>query len=210
MTATAYPLQWPDGWPRTPDDQRSSTSQFKTTFGRALYLLRYELQQLGAGNVVISSWLPLRRDGLPREDQARRNLPDPGVAVYFTRRRQQLAIARDAFTTVHDNLRSLGLAIEAMRALERHGGGQMLERSFAGFTALPPPRSCWEILGIGPDATAVCLGDPQLGADLIGAAFRRRAAICHPDREGGSTEAMAELNRARDDALALLQKGAGS
>lgn len=29
MSATAYPLQWPDGWPRTPANQRTAGYQFK-------------------------------------------------------------------------------------------------------------------------------------------------------------------------------------
>ena len=48
-------------------------------------------------------------------------------------------MAMDRFTSVAGNLRSLTLAIEAMRQLNRHGGGTMMERAFAGFVAIAPP-----------------------------------------------------------------------
>lgn len=31
----SYPLQWPDGWPKTPAKNRKRYSQFRTTFVRA-------------------------------------------------------------------------------------------------------------------------------------------------------------------------------
>jgi hypothetical protein len=87
-------------------------------------------------------------------------------------------------------MRSLVLAIEAIRSIERHGGSTMMERAFSGFTALPAPKSCWEILGLSPGATA----------QAIEAQFRAKAKTTHPDL-GGSDAAMAELIAARNDAL---------
>jgi hypothetical protein len=82
------------------------------------------------------------------------------------------------------------LAIEAIRSIERHGGQTMLERAFSGFTALPAPKSCWEILGLVPGASV----------QAIKAQFSAKAKIVHPDL-GGSDAAMAELIAARDEAL---------
>ncbi|CCJ07043.1 hypothetical protein [Methylocystis sp. SC2] len=189
----AYPLQWPKGWPHTPIERRRHNTHFQTTFDKARRDLLHELELLGAGGIVISSWLPLNRDGSPRSDQARRNIEDPGVAVYFTRKEKQMVMARDAFLTVHDNLRSIGLAIAALRALERHGGGALLERAFHGFAALPPPvreKPWWEVLSIPRESEEF----------MIEAAYKHRAKAAHPD-SGGSDEAMAELNRARAEAL---------
>lgn len=101
-----------------------------------------------------------------------------------------MVMASDRFYTIEGNMRSIGLAIEAMRQLERHGGGAMMERAFSGFVALAPPKSCWEILGLKPGASEAS----------IGAAFREKAMQAHPDR-GGSHAAMAELNRAKEEAL---------
>jgi len=130
--AEAYPLAWPEGWLRTAPFKRSPNSRFNTTFDRARSELMNELRLLGAKNVVISSWLPLRRDGMPYADQARRSLTDPGVAVYFTFKGKQMVMARDAYTNVHDNLRSIGLGIAHLRGLERHGERRLRGRGRRG------------------------------------------------------------------------------
>lgn len=190
--AEAYPLFWPEGWPRTPDHRRKTHSQFQTTFDRARRDLTEELRKLGAKDVVVSSWLSLRRDGQPYSDQARRRLDDPGVAVYFTLRGRQMVMARDAYTSVHDNLRSIGLGISHLRGLERHGGGTMMERAFEGFAALPAPGTFdpWAVLGLRPGASP----------DDVEKKFRDLAMKHHPDK-GGSADDFHRLQRARKAAL---------
>jgi DnaJ-class molecular chaperone len=79
-----------------------------------------------------------------------------------------------------------------MRQLERHGGGAIMDRAFTGFVALPAPKSCWETLGVMEGASR----------DEINRAYRVKAKEAHPDN-GGSNNAMAELNKARDEALGL-------
>lgn len=199
---TAYPLSWPEGWPRTTN--RKAGHQFvntswdgpkrEVTFDRARTLLMKELERLGARGVVLSTNLPLRLDGQPYADAARRQMPDPGVAVYFTYKGRQMVMAQDAFQYIAANMRSLGLAIEAMRSLERHGGGTMMERAFTGFAALPAPKGHWERLGI----------KPTKDARLITDAFRLEAKKAHPDA-GGSEAAMQDLNAARDAAMRELE-----
>lgn len=185
----AYPLTWPSGWNRTPDHKRSISNKFNTTFERARGDLLNELRLLGAANIVISSWLPLRRDGLPYAEQARRRLDDPGVAVYFTLKKRQMCMARDAYVNVHDNLRSIGLGIAHLRGLERHGGGTMMERAFEGFAALPAPQAFdpWSVLGLRPGSSS----------DEIEAKFRDLAKRHHPDM-GGNVEEFHKIKRARD------------
>jgi hypothetical protein len=190
----SYPLHWPAGWARTALHKRKRTSLFKTTFVKAREELWRELNLLGARYVVVSSWLPVRADGHPYADAARRRIEDPGVAVYFQLNGRPMTMARDQYETVHDNLRSIGLAVQHLRGLERHGGGAMMERAFEGFAALPPPKDCWAILGVPRDASIA----------EIRAAYFERAAYTHPDR-GGDTNAMADLNWARDAAEAAAK-----
>jgi hypothetical protein len=130
--------------------------------------------------------------------------PDPGVALYFRRGGQLLVMACDRYGNRAANCRSIGIAVTAMRSLERHGGGALADRALSGFAALPPPADKlsaevdWrEVLGLDPDMPV----DEQ----VIERAFRARALSAHPDT-GGSHEAMAELNAARDLALNYLRK----
>lgn len=207
---TAYPLAWPDGWPRTPDAKRQdSKHRFRRTgrwnasqspfwtFAEARDALSEELDRMGARNVVLSTNFERRLDGLPR---ANGPLPaDRGVAVYFTLKSVPKVMACDMHVRAEENMRSITLALEAMRALERHGGGIMMDRAFQGFTALPQPgatRTWREILGFPPGATPDRAG--------IEHAYRTAAKKAHPDH-GGTDAAMAEVNRAREAALREIQ-----
>jgi len=201
--STAYPLAWPMGWKRT--DFRRSTTAFKNnTFSRARDHLGHELELLGATDIILSTNVPLRFDGQPRGDY-RDYLTDPGVAVYFMLRKRPMVLARDAYDRVSDNLRSLGLAIEHLRGLERHGGAVMVERAFTGFAALPAPMAmgptCWQILGIDPDSTWNEGDTVEIKTLVIEGVFREKAKQLHPDLQGGDTSKMAQLNAARDEAL---------
>jgi hypothetical protein len=190
----AYPLQWPQGWPRTTPYARDNDHRFRSksgrlTVGRARDQLVDELRLLGAKDIVVSSNVPTRPDGLLYGDQ--RYVDDPGIAVYFTFKKKKLVMARDGFVSIAGNLRSLGLAIEGLRQLERHGGSLMLERAFEGFLAITPPdwKKPWrEVFGIKPDWT----GD-------ITQLYRTKARTQHPDA-GGSDTLMAELNVAYEEA----------
>ena len=136
----AYPLQWPDGWPRTEyQDQKYSLpgGAVRQSWDRVVNRLLDELRRLGATNVVLSTNQPIRRDGLPYT--TKRIIEDPGAAVYFSLDGQQLAMAQDCYMHLIDNIRSLALAIEGLRQMDRHGGGHMMKRAFSGFAALPPP-----------------------------------------------------------------------
>lgn len=197
MSVTAYPLAWPGGWPRTPAHRRQDSKyRFRRngrfwTFNDARVALADELDRLGAGNVVLSSNYDLRLDGNPR---ASGSIPaDTGIAVYFRLRDRSMVMACDMHVRAEENMRSIALAVEAMRQLERHGGAVMMEKAFAGFSALPPPRSCWEVLGIAPKSDR----------DAIAAAYREKAKRAHPDA-GGNSAAMASLNAARTAALAEI------
>ncbi len=190
----AYPLTWPQGWPRKQSYQRSR-AKFSTS-GRVLSVMDgiqrvlLELERLGVkrDDLVISTDIPTRLDGLPRSD---RTVTDPGVAVYWLKGKATRCMAIDRYDRVADNLAAIAATLEAMRAIERHGGAEILDRAFTGFVALPAPEQWWQVLGIAENAT---------GGE-IDAAYRRLAALHHPDR-GGDSAQMARINIARDQGLA--------
>jgi hypothetical protein len=194
---TAFPLAWPAGWPRTEARKRQS-SRFRTGYLGAYDNLMAQLRMLGASGVIVSSNAPIRRDGKPYADAMKDDLADPGVAVYFTLPTGPRVMARDGHPTPAENLHAVGHVIEHLRGIERHGGGYMMERAFSAFAELPAPgapvkRPWREVFGFAPDAVA--------SRDLIEAGYRMIAKQRHPDAPGGSHDAMAELNAARDAAL---------
>lgn len=210
MNIQSYPLHWPAGWPRAKgrkvaqfgtsavtyhavgEQSYSSRAKSDLTMDVAMRRLREEIQRLGIDprdDMIVSTNLTLNLSGLPRGNQGEPS--DPGVAVYFQKKGPPMrVIAIDAYTRVRDNLAAVAATLSAMRAIERHGGAQILERAFTGFTALPSPRSCWDILGVPVGAAR----------DEVEQAFRNKAKAAHPD-VGGSSDVMAELNSARDAAL---------
>lgn len=205
MTAEAYPLAWPVGRARTSPGYRESAN-FTVSLAKARDNIVREVVLLAGGrygpdpHVVISSNLALRRDGLPLASQ--RQPDDPGVAVYFAYKKRQMSFACDRWQKIEHNMQAIAKTIEALRGIARWGTGDMLEAAFSGFTALPPPS-----------AAAPAQGRLQHWRDVFGTAvqnreqlqkvYRRLAAAHHPDR-GGDASLMAELNRARSEALQEL------
>lgn len=205
-----YPLQWPLGWKRTPpsaqvrarfNKKQTKTSSYTPPGGQAstysvkaeltisdgVERVREQLQMLGVTDdfMVISSNLELRLDGLPRSGQ--KEPADSGVAVYWVDWRSPddppKCMAIDQYDRVADNLAAVAATLEAMRAIERHGGAAILERAFVGFAALPQPADLdWRQV-LDPN-------DPE-------GSYRRKRVQAHPDR-GGSAEAFHRVQRAYD------------
>ena len=192
----AYPLAWPQGWPRKKSYQRSrakfSTSDRVLSVMDGIQRVLLELERLGVkrDDLVISTDIPTRLDGLPRSD---RTVADPGVAVYWRKRADTRCMAIDRYDRVADNLAAIAATLEAMRAIERHGGAEILDRAFTGFVALPAPEQWWQVLGVAENATCEEI-------DAASLAYRRLAALHHPDR-GGDSAQMARINTARDQGL---------
>lgn len=210
---TASPLCWPNGWRRTKSRTSakfSKSESVKRIYGEGYYNQRRELtiedsvkrvlgelDRMGItrGSIIISSDLRLRNDGLPYSNQATSKL-DPGVAVYWQDGKSRRCMAIDRYDRIADNLAAVAATIEAMRAIERHGGAEILDRAFTGFAALPAPAvqdAPHEVLGVEPNASR---GEIEY-------AYRRLAQQSHPD-VGGSHEAMTRINTARDSMLGAL------
>lgn len=201
MSINAYPLAWPVGWKRTEAARRRSATFSKAadyrgrgkrelTIADGVERVLLELQRINVTreDVVISTNVPTRLDGFPRSDRGEPG--DPGAAVYWQQGKRRRVMAIDHYDRVADNLAAVAATLEAMRAIERHGGAAILDRAFEGFTALPAPsaaatRTWWEVLGVVQAATV----------DQARAAWRRLASEHHPDR-GGDPARMAEINAA--------------
>lgn len=216
----AYPLQWPHGWPRTPPSERSSGHQFRqgkpfqsqwnsetqkyedkyvgtkrATFAVARDKLYAELERLGAEQVIISTNHKPDVRGVPIE--SKRAVVDDGVAVYFRYREKSMVMACDRFDNAAANMRSLGLAIDALRQLERHGGGTMMEKAFTGFEALPAPDDWRQVLGLNR-------AGPISREDLL-AKWRSKAKTSHPD-VGGDPNEWHRLQRAYEQAMEAIRE----
>lgn len=181
----AYPLQWPAGRKR---NRNPKNSQFKTSLTVASVALYDELKRLRASNVILSSNMEYRNDGLPYARQS--NLDDTGVAVYFTYKDNQMCFACDQYYELKDNVQAIRKTIEAIRGIKRWGSSDMMAQAFKGFEALPAPADHWQILGI----------TKTTDIDHIKRAFRNRVKIDHPDKDGNAVD-FQRLIKAKDAAL---------
>lgn len=155
-----------------------------------------ELERMGCNlrNVVISTNVALRLDGLPYSNQKAPD--DPGVAVWFVHGGEERVLACDRWDLVEHNLRAIAKHISAIRGQDRWGVGS-LEQAFRGYTALPAgdePRDWRAVLGFSPDEIVY--------PNLIHERFKKLAMKRHPDH-GGTDESFAELAMARKHALAV-------
>lgn len=194
---TAFPLCWPVGQSRTPAHKQGKSKFVGGHISKALMELKGEVRRLGGRDLIISSNVPVRQDGMPYADAARRRIDDPGVAVYFDLDGQPMCFACDRWWTPWENIHAIAKTIEALRGIERWGSSDMVERSFRGFTALPPPA-----VTEPPKRHWSSVLDVPVGASLedIAAARNAMAKKYHPDAPGGSDDKMAEINAAYDQA----------
>ncbi|MCR6673292.1 J domain-containing protein [Devosia ginsengisoli] len=193
---TPYPLAWPPGMPRS---KNREAGQFRTTLTGAMNNVRDSLRRFAAdsgkpiADLVISSNVTLGQE----------KPADPGVAIWFKWDGLSVSIPVDRYLSVAANLQAIHHIVEARRTELRHGTLSLVRATFTGFAALADhsggnKRSWQAVLGLTetayPDAPRV------VTANTINEAYKRLAKTRHPDN-GGSDEAMAELNAARAEAL---------
>lgn len=187
----SYPLCWPERWPRTPRHQITWSKFGRTgsglTISKACRCLDDEVRRLGGSNLVISSNLRVRLDGLPYSGQAQPT--DAGIAVYFTLKSKPLVLACDRWNKIEENLYAIAKHIEAIRGQDRWGVGSV-EQAFAGYTAIPEKTgglSWWDVLGLPINASEQQVRD----------AYHKLAKIYHPDSgTNPNHDRMVELNEA--------------
>lgn len=194
---SASPLSWPTGWPRCDSTDRWPGGEH--TVHRGTRAVLDELGRLGVwkDQVVISTNLRLRLDGLPYSSQ--RDPEDRGVAVYFRLDGDDRVLACDRWDSIGCNLWAIAKHIQALRGMERWGVGS-IEQAFRGYAALPSgeaaAQSWGEVLGFDPGQT--------ITAADVRARHRKLSLKYHPDTVGGDAEAMSRINQAKDAALAEI------
>lgn len=183
-------------WAPRPDTAERRWAPFKAGYYATLQLLERELQHLDADHVIMAT---LHREHHIRLDgRLKENAPEdpghPGVEISFDSRMGRLTYATDVCRRWRDNVRSIALGLEALRAVDRYGCSTRGEQ-YAGFRALPAGTG-----GAGaPDTVAaaqdviravlVADDDPPGAAFTDGwAALHRRALkLTHPDHGGDVT-----------------------
>lgn len=176
---TAFPLCWPPSRPQTPRSERKTNHNFKQSFAGARDQCLVEVKRLGGTGTIISSNIRIKANGFPEAVDWGKIIPEPGIAVYFTRKGKQLCFACDRWSHVQDNMHAIALTIEALRGIARWGTGDMMEAAFLGFKALPGPgesggSSWWTTLGVPINAAA----------DQVKEAHRLLVKKHHPDTGG--------------------------
>lgn len=205
-----YPLSWPDGWKRTRTRIRAqfgrveSSADGMNSWKKKISVedgydrIEHELELFGVdvSTVIVSTNLKLNMRGVPAGNTGEPS--DPGVAVYWKRKGKPESMAIDTYTRVADNLAAIAKTLSAMRAIERHGGAEILERTFIGFAQLPERRGRpWrEVFGFNPEAAP--------SQDRLDETFRSLASRLHPDKSAGDHDKMVELNLARAEAIREL------
>lgn len=185
----AYPLCWPGDYPRA---KSRKYARFKTSFAIARDSIVAEVKRLGGKDVIISTNIPLKRDGLPYATY--KQPEDPGVAVYFTFKGEQRVFCCDEWTSIHDNMQAINKTIEAIRGLDRWGVSDMLNRVFSGFAALPQStnkKAWYEVLKVAKNSEVA----------TIKSAYRQLMMVHHPDKNNGKTSPMfTEIQTAYEEA----------
>lgn len=180
----------------------SERSQFKAGYNDTLNLLKKELANLRASNVVLQLDLEAgqfrKSDGLPYSDAE----PESSAIVLSFNTplaTTPLMYPCDTYMYWQDNLRAIALSLENLRAVNRYGVTKRGEQ-YRGFQALPSPRGV-----MPPEAAARVLADfSSFDADYIltdrdgvEGAWREAAKNVHPDT-GGDDDTMRKVNEARD------------
>lgn len=184
----AYPLCWPADYPRA---KFRAPARFNTSFAAARDGIVAEVKRLGGKDVIISTNIPLKRDGLPYATY--KQPADPGVAVYFTFMGEQRVFCCDKWNSIHDNMQAINKTIEAIRGLDRWGVSEMLNRVFSGFAALPQKgthKEWYQVLEVEPNSPP----------EVIKSAYRRLVRAYHPDGGGGSEEIFRQVQTAYEEA----------
>lgn len=192
----AFPLHWPFGYKRTVSKKRSA---FKKTMAEAQKALHDEIRKLGGRELIVSTNIPVRKDGFFHNDWNKKNISDPGVAIYFKFKGKDVSMCCDQYENVWENTYALAKGIEALRGMDRWGVSEFIDRAFTGFTQIEgiKVRSWYEILEVDRICTV----------DQVKTNYRRLARLYHPDLNEhykGDDSKIKEINNAFEAAKTIM------
>jgi hypothetical protein len=188
-------------WPH-PATRPRRIRPFSASFQATLDLLDRELRHLKASGVILAAGFreqDLRMDGWPKSGAPQPS--HPGVELSFESRHGRLVYATDACLQWQDNVRSLALGLEALRAVDRFAITRRGEQ-YAGWKQLPsgiapdPAMTLERAWSIFEESSGYPREDIEyIGLDLI---WRDVAKATHPDAEGGDGERFVQAKAAYD------------
>lgn len=203
-------------WPgQLRSDGQRKPNPFSATDGQTRELLRREARMLGAREVVVQLAITDAEIRLDGEPYARAKAKHPGVTVVLPESTQgRISWSTDLYrggrgpgysTSLEGwqvNLRAIALAMEALRAADRHG--VMQGRQYAGFRELGTGIEAPERVMTVEDAAAFVAAHSPASAQTIldggrvrVMALRFAARRLHPD-SGGSTVDFTRLQQAKE------------
>lgn len=202
MSEQAYPLSWPLGWKRAPYrwHPRFGTRAQGLSVAEGLSRLSLELDRLGVTEVVVSTNIRTKPNGLPYSGDKKPD--DPGVAVYFKFKGKKTVMACDRWLEVGDNIGAIAKHIDALRGIDRWGVGS-LEQAFRGYQQLEDfTRGVpWRrVLGFKDDQ--------DVTLEMAESRFRELAKKHHPDITGADDLQMAQIGEAIAEARKQLRQAA--
>jgi hypothetical protein len=191
-TIETYPLSWPTGIPRTTSRSRSRFGRHGNshTIHNSRTHIRDEVRRLGGSDLIISTDQKVRSDGEPMA--AAKEPEDSGIAIYFKLKGKKVCLACDRWKYLWENVYAIAQTIAAMRAIDRWGVSDLLDRMFTGFVAISPDA--------GKNWAAVLRVPGDASVEEIKTAYRKRMKEHHPD-VGGDPALAAEINNAFNQAL---------
>jgi hypothetical protein len=133
VRATFRPLPL---WPYKPTENRRSIGTFKAAWSDTLDLVEYEIGLLAGADIIIAGAFreeDIRLDGMMRSTA---RVPEhPGIEISFDSAHGRLVYASDVCDFWQHNVRSIGLGLEALRAVNRYGISRKGEQ-YAGWLQL--------------------------------------------------------------------------
>lgn len=199
-SVTAYPLTWPLWIPRTQTRRVSNflrqsrhssfgyTPRTRHTIAEGCAEIAHEVRKLGGKDLVISSNLRIKLDGMPIGKQSQP--ADPGVAIWFDLDGEDLVFACDRWHVVEDNLWAVFKHLEAMVGQDRWGVGTQ-HQAFTGYAALPAPSLWYVVLEVPEYASP----------EVIRRAYLRLVQIYHPDKTTGDVQKFMEVQSAYEEGM---------